>query len=152
MLEHVTFASGLVTAAFLFALVEVQVEGPHGWASRLPTWRYERPWTRKVLGARAVTGYHLYVHLFFLVMVHLPFILGTVRPSLPLELRILSFVILFWILQDFLWFVLNPSFGIARFRREYVWWHAPNWWGLMPRDYWLFGPLGVLLYVASWIR
>ena len=66
-----------------------------------------------------------------------------------LELRVLAFLILFWILEDFLWFVFNPDWGIRRFRPEYVWWHAPNWWGPLPRDYWLFLPLAAGLYLAG---
>jgi hypothetical protein len=151
MLEHVLFVLTLCVASLLFALIEIQIEGPDGWASALPTWRYERSWTRRLLGARAVTGYHLYVHLFVLLIAHLPYALGLVRPSMPAELRILSFVILFWVLQDFLWFVLNPAFGIRRFHPAHVWWHAPNWWWIMPRDYWIFTPLGVGLYLLSWL-
>ena len=60
------------------------------------------------------------------------------------------FMILFWIVEDFLWFVFNPAYGIRRFRREDIWWHAQSWWWFMPRDYWLTLPMGVLLYVLSW--
>lgn len=62
-----------------------------------------------------------------LVALHLPYALGLARPSLPAELRILSFLLLFWVVQDFLWVVLNPSFGIRRFDARHAWWHAPNW-------------------------
>ena len=150
MLEHALFAIALLAGSLLFALVEIQIEGPHGWASRLPTWRYERPWTRRLLGARAITGYHLYVHLFVLLLAHLPYLLDLVEPSVAAELRVLAFLVLFWILQDFLWFVLNPAYGIGRFHPRYAWWHAPNWWWIMPRDYWLFMPLGLVLYALSW--
>ena len=149
MLEHTLFALTLLLSSVLFALVEIQIEGPDGWASRLPTWRLESAWTRRFLGARIVTGYHLYVHLFLLVAAHLPYGLGLLRPSPSAEARILAFLILFWILQDFLWFVLNPSFGIRRFGPRHAWWHAPNWWWIMPRDYWIFTPLGLPLYLLS---
>ncbi|HEY7462216.1 MAG TPA: hypothetical protein VIC59_10115 [Gemmatimonadota bacterium] len=152
MTRHILFLLALLSASTLFALAEIQIEGRHGWASRLPTWRFESPWTRRLLGARAVTGYHLYVQLFMLVALHLPYGLGLARPSLAAELRILSFLLLFWVVQDFLWFVLNPSFGIRRFDARHAWWHAPNWWWIMPRDYWLFTPLGLLLYMLSWGR
>jgi hypothetical protein len=97
-----------------------------------------------------VTGYHLFIHIFVLLLAHLPFALSLVPFSLGAELRILSFLILFWLVEDYLWFVLNPAFGWRRFRREEIWWHAPNWWWIMPRDYWLFGPLGLFLYALSW--
>lgn len=147
---HFVFVIALLAASAIFALLEIEIEGSAGWASGLPTWRLENRWTRRILGARALTGYHLYIHLFVLLLAHLPFALGLVPFSATMELRILSFLILFWLIEDYLWFVFNPAFGWRRFRREHIWWHAPNWWWLMPRDYWIFGPLGILLYILSW--
>jgi hypothetical protein len=136
----------LVAAATTFALLEVQIEGPHGWAVSLPTWRVENRWTRLFYSSKPLTGYHLYVQLFSLAVVHLPFALGTAPFSWHLEARVISFLVFFWVLEDFLWFLLNPAFGLKRFRAEHIWWHAPTWWWIMPRDYWLFVPLGIFLY------
>ena len=47
-----------------------------------------------------------------------------------------------WIvLWDFIWFVLNPNYGIKQFRRTSVWWFS--------KEPWLFGriPFG---YVSAW--
>jgi hypothetical protein len=148
---HLTYTAALLAISAAFAQLEIEIEGPAGWASRLPTWRLENGLTRRFLGARAVTGYHLFIHIFVLLLAHLPFALSLVPFTLSAELRILSFLVLFWLVEDFLWFVLNPAFGLKRFRREEIWWHAPNWWWIMPRDYWIFGPIGVLLYILSWI-
>lgn len=147
---HVAFFLVLLLTATVFALLEIEIEGEAGWAVNLPTWRLENHWAHWVLGSRPLTGYHAYVHLFVFLLLHLPYALGFVAPSLQAELRILAFLILFWILEDFLWFVLNPAFGLRKFKREHIWWHAPAWWGFMPREYWLFTPLGVALYVLSW--
>lgn len=149
-LEHTLFFAGLASAAVLYALFEIQIEGEHGWAAKLPTWRLRNRWTRLVFGAKPMTGYHLYSLLFVFLMVHLPYVYGQVLPSWSAELRIVSFFILFWTLEDFLWFVLSPAFGLRRFRREHIWWHASAWWWIMPRDYWLGIPLGGALYVLSW--
>jgi hypothetical protein len=70
-------------------------------------------------------------------------------PTWQAELRILAFLVLFWIAEDFLWFVVNPAFGLSRFRRSDVWWQARSRWGIMPREYWLFTPVGVALYIFS---
>jgi hypothetical protein len=147
---HFYFFLVLTIAAASFALLEIQIEGPYGWASRLPTWRVENRWTRVLLGARTLTGYHLYAHLFVAILLHVPFALGFVAPSLRPELRILSFLILFWIIEDFLWFVLNPEFGVRKFNREHAWWHAPTWWWIMPREYWVLLPVGLAFYFYSW--
>lgn len=147
--QHVWFFLMVFASALSFALLEIQIEGRAGWASNLPTWRIENEWTRRFFSARPLTGYHLYVHLVILCFCHAPYALGFVAPSWAAEARILAFLIFFWVAEDFLWFVLNPAYGLHKFRREHVWWHAPTWWWIMPRDYWIFTPLAATLYVLS---
>ena len=148
-MQHVWFLGWLLATSAAFAMLEVQIEGGAGWGANLPTWRLENRLTRLVLGGRILTGYHLWVHVFVLLIAHLPYALGLVEPTWRIEARIVAFLILFWVLEDFLWFVFNPAFGVKRFKREHVWWHAPAWWWIMPRDYWLFVPLGAALYLWS---
>jgi hypothetical protein len=150
MLPHLGFALAVLTAATVFALLEVQIEGAQGWAAGLPTWKIDNRFTRLLCGQRPLTGYHFYVHLFVLTMLHLPYALFLVVPSWHAELRLAGFLLLFFITEDFLWFLFNPHFGLGRFRREQIWWHARVWWWVMPRDYWVCSVLGVLLYVLSW--
>jgi hypothetical protein len=147
--QHFQFFAALLAASAVFALLEIEIEGNHGWAASLPTWRIENRWTRALLGARAITGYHVYFHMLVLILTHLPFALGFVSFSWAAEFRILSFVILFWLIEDFLWFVFNPGWGLRGFRRDRIPWHAPNWCLFMPRDYWVFGPIGIALYLLS---
>ena len=151
LLQIILFGVGLLATSAVFALLEIQIEGDAGWAARLPTWRYQSRWTRRILGARAVTGYHLYFQLFVLLLSHLPYVLGSARPGVATELRILAFILLLWVLEDFLWFVLNPAYGLRRFRRDAIWWHADSWWGFMPRDYWIFTPIAAAFLAASWL-
>ena len=146
---HFNFLLFLLATSTAFAFLEIQIEGEDGWARSLPTWRYESRWTRALFGARAVTGYHLWVHAFVLLMLHLPYGLGVAAFSWQLEARLAAFWLLFWVLEDFLWFVFNPGWGLRGFRPERIWWHAPNWWGFMPRDYWLALPLAAVLYAMS---
>jgi hypothetical protein len=151
IVDHLLFFSTVAVAAVLFALLEIQIEGRSGWARSLPTWRVRNRWTRWFLGGRTITGYHVYVHLFVLLVCHLPFLLAIAPFSWAAEFRILGFLFLFWVLEDFLWFVLNPHWGLHRFRPEHVPWHAENWWWIMPRDYWIFTPIGLALYLLSWM-
>ena len=37
---------------------------------------------------------------------------------------------------DFLWFVLNPHFGVSRFSKAHVWWFR-SWYLGIPRDYYV---------------
>jgi hypothetical protein len=148
-LEHMGFAFYVLATAFVFAKLEIAIEGSEGWAAKLPTWRVQNRWTKLFFSSRPLTGYHFWMHAFIVLMVHLPFGLKLIAWSWPLELRIAAFVTLFLIVEDFLWFVLNPAYGLRKFTRQHVWWHAPTWWWIMPRDYWVFAPLGVLAYAVS---
>ncbi len=148
-MAHISFFTFLMTTAALLALVEIQAEGSNGWGENFPTWRASNRLTRLLWGKRPITGYHLYLNLFVLVLLHFPFAAGLCPWSGRLEFRVLAFLVLFWVVEDFLWFVLNPAYGLHRFKREVVWWHAKNWWGFMPADYWVAAPLGVCLYCLS---
>ncbi len=148
-MTHLMFFGDVLLTSLLFALVEIQIEGPDGWAARLPTWRVDNNWTRWLLGRKPLTGYHLYAAAFIAALLHFPYALSLVSFSWKTEFRILSFMVLFWIIEDFLWFVCNPHFGLQKFRPQFIWWHAPSWWWVVPRDYVLFTPVGLLLYYLS---
>lgn len=147
-MQHVLFFAWVLAAAAALAMLEVQIEGAGGWASSLPTWRSDHRFARLVLGGRTLTGYHVWVHVSVLLLVHLPYALGAAAPSWRMEARILAFLALFWVLEDFLWFVFNPAFGLRRFSRRHAHWHV-RWWGPFPREYWIFAPLAVGAYAWS---
>jgi hypothetical protein len=135
----------VLAAAYLFARVEVEIEGEGGWAANLPTWRIEQhPLLDIFWGGRALTGYHLWMFSFIGLIFHFPlFFIG--RWSLQLEATVMASIMLFWIVEDYLWFVVNPAFGWRRFKREYVPWHK-RWAFGAPVDYWLFGVISMLLF------
>ena len=138
----------ITVLGLVFAKVEIQIEGPNGWAAGLPTWRIEsHPLLRVFWGGRPLTGYHFWVFLFMALAFHLPVFLAG-QFSLALEARILGSLMIFWIIEDFLWFVLNPAFGIRRLNRQSVPWHK-QWLGPVPLDYVTFLVAGVVLLVCS---
>ena len=149
LLHHLIFVGYLLVSAIVFARLEIQIEGPAGWAANLPTWRVENKWTKLLYGNRPLTGYHLWMQILVFCMAHSTFALGFVPWSWMGELRVLGFVILFFLIEDFLWFVFNPAFGVRRFKAEHIWWHAPTWWWIMPRAYWVFGLIGIVAYVIG---
>jgi hypothetical protein len=134
--------------AWFFAEVEIQIEGSNGWATALPTWRIEKHWLLDIFwGGRAMTGYHAWVFPFIAMFFHFPFFFS--EPwSLRLEARVLGCIMLFWIVEDFLWFVLNPAFGLARFNPAGVPWHK-HWLGFAPTDYWTFLGIATVLFCLS---
>jgi len=139
-------SSYVFLACLLLAWLEVQIEGPHGWAKDLPTWREHPPWATdrnvffRVVGAlfawgsggNRLTGYHAAMMSFLVVMSGMPLVLTA--PSWPLFFECAGYLAMMTVVWDFLWFVINPAFGIRRFRPEHIAWH-PRWWGPMPSAY-----------------
>lgn len=125
--------------AYFFAWIEIAIEGPAGWAGNLPTWRIEQHWLLDIFwGSRPMTGYHAWVFPFIFLFFHFPMAFFR-RWSWRLEMRALACVALFWLVEDFLWFVLNPAWGVERFGPQFIPWHK-HWIAFAPMEYWLFAP------------
>jgi hypothetical protein len=128
--------------ALILALWEIQIEGKDGWAANLPTRRITTGWLVKLDGGRPLTGYHLYLMLFLVGFIHMP--LFFTPWSWRLEFLILGFGAGLGLIEDFLWFVLNPHYGIKNFRKGKIWWHK-TWWGPMPSMYYYLLAITVAL-------
>ena len=142
-MDQLIVGVNLFAVCLFLALLEVHIEGPHGWAEKLPTWRFDRPWLRKLTNGKYITGYHVYMNLVILGFLHYPLVLS--QWTLVGELRVLSEFFLVAVWWDFLWFVVNPHFGLRRFKSENIWWHK-NWILGMPKDY----PTGTVVSAALW--
>ena len=139
----------IVLLAFLYAMLEIQIEGAQGWAAGLPTWRIDNaPHLQWLVGGRPLTGYHTFLFTFMFAVFHAPvFILG--KWSWFLEARIMGSLMLFWVMEDALWFVMNPAYGLARLTPADVPWH-PHWMWNVPTDYIVYMTGGVLLLACSY--
>ncbi|RJQ35578.1 hypothetical protein C4568_00825 [Candidatus Parcubacteria bacterium] len=144
-----TYFLFLIWVSFVFAKLEIAIEGKRGWAAGLPTWRLpETNWASMLFFAgKPATGYHVWMETFILSILHMTYLF--VPFSIAIELQIVAFFMFFSVLEDFLWFVLNPAFGIKNFRKDKIWWHQKSWMGIAPGEYFLFTALGFLLYFLS---
>ena len=79
----------LFAACWLLAKVEIHIEGDHGWAERLPTWRFGPSWYLALTNGKPLTGYHLFLTSFLFLIFHLPLLF--VPFSWAVEGRVLSF-------------------------------------------------------------
>ncbi len=139
----------VLVLAYFFAKVEIHIEGEHGWAGSLPTWRIEsHPLLDIFWGGRPLTGYHAWVFSFMALIFHLPLVVSG-DFTLQLEYRCVASLMLFWIVEDFLWFVLSPSHSAGQLFRGEIPWHK-HMWLYLPRDYWVFGIAGGVLFVLSY--
>ena len=140
--------------AALIALIEIENEGKNGWGENLPTWyRTQGAW--KVIFylfvcSRPLTGYCLFVVPFTLMVFHSCFVSGA-DWSLAAECSVLARYFLWCPVWDFLWFVFNPFYGVANFKRSKIWWHARSYWilALVPFDYVVGMALSVGFAVAA---
>lgn len=106
-------------SATLWALMEIEVEGPHGWAANTETCPS---------GIFNWTMYHLYMNL-LVVFCHLH-IYG-------LSPEVLFYTTVWFLQQDWLWFVFNPHYTRALYAKSKIWWHAGQpWWGGAPLHFW----------------
>jgi hypothetical protein len=145
----VTLGAYFFLIALILAHLEIQIEGAHGWAEKLPTWRWDSSTVRRVFG-KPVTGYHVCLVTCILLFLHVPqFYDG----SWEREADLLAMFFLLTVTWDFLWFACNRHFGVARFRRGQIWWF-PAWTLGVPREYFvgIVLSLGVALAPALWTR
>ncbi len=136
--------------AIILAFIEIQIEGPEGWVANLPVWRPKAGSRTERLARwlkikKPLTGYHLGLLLFLFVLIHLPFVFGAVW-SWSAEFKILAFYAFWLFIEDFLWFVLNPHFGLTKFKSEHIWWHD-QWLIGAPVDYYTALIVSFLLYL-----
>src|SRR5918911_5602389 len=96
----------LFVYALLFALVEIEIEGPDGWAEKLPTWYRVTPGYARlfaaVLSGKPLTGYHATMLPITVLSFHLGFAFG-LPWSWAAELRILAAYMVYNVVWDFLW-------------------------------------------------
>jgi hypothetical protein len=147
---------GAAEGVYLFALchalarVEIHIEGAHGWAVNLPTWRWGPKWWLDLTNGKELTGYHVWLTLFLIGMFHLPlFFAGFSR---ALWAKCASSYMLVTGAWDMQWFVWNPAWGFARLRRGDVPWFKKKLLGL-PVDYYMAyatsGALTALIWPAG---
>ena len=136
----------VVLLGFVFGLLEIQIEGKHGWAAKLPCWRREKGFIVKLCGGRPLTGYHTYMIIFVFLMFHFPFLFA--GWEWRNELLILGLLYEFFLIEDFTWFVFNPAYGIRKFKKGEIWWHT-SWWGPVPSMYYGLAALSILMIVLS---
>jgi len=135
----------LIALALIHALWEVQVEGKNGWCKKLPTFRIN-VFFRKLLGGKALTGYHLYMLILFQIVFHGRFLFESW--SGDRELVTQGLFIIYFVLEDILWFIVNPHYTIKRFLQRKIEWHK-RWILGLPLTYWVGIIAGVTLIILG---
>ena len=177
-MEHILFFLVLGRWCVIVARLDIEIEGKDGWAINLPTARYkledrklwhrpfgERLWQAptcgrllqkfyilfiKLLGGRDFTGYHRTVDAMQLFVAHLMCLsFFHTSPWWVIEMRVAACVCLSWSIEDTLWFILNPFYGVRKYKPEYIPWHKDDWWILAPKGVMLLFVEGCAIYLIS---
>lgn len=147
---HLFFILFLFISASFLALMEIQIEGKYGWAEKLPTWKkYNKGMGISKLfydPNQPITGYHFYLSLFLFTLIH--FIFLFIPWTFRKEILIISFYILLTTIEDFLWILYNPDYGLKKFNKQSIKWQT-NWFLGLPLPYWPKVPLGIILYLIG---
>ena len=140
------YLAWVIVMAFFFANAEIQIEGGAGWATSLPTWRIENSiWLDLFWGGRAMTGYHAWVFTFMALVFFSPLAFNGRWTWRDVGLAAAGLIV-FWVCEDFTWFLINPAFGWERFNPVDAFWHKHWLWGA-PVDYW--GGLAVAAFILA---
>jgi len=122
----------IILLAFIHAKVELMTEGKGGWGLRFPCWKINNHIINILIG-KELTGYHFYMGIMFLLLFHSPLLF--IKWTLKSEFIILGSYFLYWILEDFFWFLQSPHYGLRNFKRGRIYWHK-RWFLGLPYTYW----------------
>lgn len=133
------YAVYLFVLATFLALLEVQIEGPYGWAEKAPCWRpnpnsFVAKSYARIMSDKPLTGYHIAMFSLVFIILHFPFLAG-VSWTLVKELEVFSTYFLLAVCWDFLWFVWHPKGGLKKFKPKFIWWHKHWIKDRVPTDY-----------------
>jgi hypothetical protein len=109
----------VIVFATLWAWMEVEIEGKHGWAQKLPTACAFMGWT----------WYHVCMNLIVIILVQRGLRCVQFQEGCAASLVLFVLYTVAWfVIEDVMWFVLNPSYGIARYNVADIPWHASKAW------------------------
>ena len=115
----VMFAILTVVLALIFACIEIEIEGPCGWADKLPT-----PATGP--NKKSLTIYHYLIFCLMFIVFCSIFFINPRNFNIGNLAFVFAYTLLFFTLEDFYWFSLNPYYkmdGTNIKSGKKAWWH-----------------------------
>ena len=109
------FAIFVVFVSMIYAMIEIELEGKHGWAKTLHTVHITKD-------RKSLTYYHLLMFIFIFSMFYVIFALKQKYMTIKNSLYIFTIVLSFFMLEDMYWFILNPHHSF--FNRNNSDWHV----------------------------
>lgn len=126
-----TYSLGFATYTYLsgalYALMEIEIEGSNGWCKKLPTF------TIKSGPFKSFTFYHIIMTaIVFLTNIYPLYLLQNNDEIFSYDFLLVNIynLTLWFGVEDFLWFVLNPYYTLNRYKRDQIPWHSWEPWPL----------------------
>lgn len=141
----------LFVFALVYALIEIEIEGPDGWAKNLPTPQNF---------CFHLSLYHVYMILLACIVICGFVYFRDTKECLEdntrsteyrvrsVVSRVLFMLVAFFLLQDFLWFVMNPSYTVCKYSAQHISWHSPWYFGLPWFNFVGFGLLALAVLIS----
>ena len=105
--------------ALVFACIEIEIEGPCGWADKLPTPNIGN-------NKKSLTIYHCLIFCLMFLVFSSVFFMNPRKFNIANLAYIFAYTLIFFTLEDFYWFVLNPYYtldGTNLKTGKKAWWH-----------------------------
>ena len=116
----VMFALLTTILALIFACIEIEIEGPCGWADKLPT-----PSTGS--NPKSLTIYHYLIFFLMFFVFSSVFFINPRRFNIANIGFIFAYTLIFIVHEDFYWFCLNPYYNMDTTNvktGKKAWWHS----------------------------
>lgn len=122
----------ILSFAVLYSILEIEIEGKNGgWANNIPTAKS---------GIGIFTYYHIYMNIIIILII--TYSTMVVLKNIYL---VLYFIIIWFIVEDFCWFVLNPYYTLDKYTKENIWWHRNQIWIYNTPIHNIIALLGIIL-------
>jgi hypothetical protein len=115
----VMFSILVVSLALIFACIEIEIEGPCGWADKLPTTNISK-------NKRSLTVYHCMIFILMFLVFCSIFFINPRNFNIGNLAFCFAYTLLFFTFEDYYWFALNPAYtadGVNVKSGKNAWWH-----------------------------
>ena len=138
----------LIYILFVFVSIafwEAYIEGRHGWAAKSVGWKMKKD----LFFIKGITAYHFWS---WIIMIPMFLALPLVIYGWDLKLFGVLLTGYLWgaVLEDFLWFVVNPAFPFKNYNPRKVYWH--KWVKIgkleLPQGYFIYFALGLIVWLV----
>ncbi len=129
----------VILAFISMSFLERSIEGPNAWGKKAYGWKY------KISKRLSLTEYHFWFWILLILLFTLPLIIN--YSTRLLGILISAFSIGF-IIEDFVYFIVNPYFGLKKFNKKDANWY--HWIGSKNIQIPAYYLIGIIVAILSW--